>query len=135
MLQINNDLLLLTFDFYGNIYQQNFNLRDQGKVLLVNTLKVPDNLKGKNKTSFGIQDLQNHTLLISYKNGNSFLCQLQEMANKSYVIRSTTLLILDSAIVKLKLELNLLCNPQVVSHQKDSLFFTALMLKQSHISN
>jgi hypothetical protein len=65
--------------------------------MLVNILKFPENLKGKNKTSFGIQALQQNLVLISYKNGNSFLCQLQEL-NKQFVIKSS--LMLDTALLK-----------------------------------
>jgi hypothetical protein len=44
-----------------------------------NILNIPEQYKGKNKTTFCISlFLNTNVLLLSYKNGNTILCQLVE---------------------------------------------------------
>ena len=52
-------------------------INDAGKYKFVNKLNIPEDLKGKNKTSFCLSLIpQTNIFLVSYKGGSSFLCNI-----------------------------------------------------------
>lgn len=71
--------IILAVDFNGSIYQHKFTLKETSKTILINQIVLPEQLKGRNKTSFSIAHFPSTNILfISYKNGTSFLAQYEE---------------------------------------------------------
>ena len=95
---------------------------------------MPEYLKGRNKTSFCLYHFPNTTiLLLSYKNGSSFLCQFAENEKQKQLV-ILRISVLDAPLQRLKLEA-LVCAPRLIHASAQQMVFSALLLKHSHLSN
>ncbi|KAM3129070.1 hypothetical protein pb186bvf_018848 [Paramecium bursaria] len=117
--------ILYAFDFNGDIMYHKIN--DAGKYKFVNKLNIPEELKGKNKTSFCLSLIpQTNIFLVSYKGGSSFLCNIHNQNLQNIQI-------LDQILNHLGID-SLLSAPQLISQNQTSLQFTALAYKHNHSS-
>ncbi|CAD8085429.1 unnamed protein product [Paramecium sonneborni] len=116
---------ILCVDLQGDIYQQKL-VEGQQKIPISEKVNLDDQLKGKSrdKTPYCLAKINNTSiLLISYKNGASFLCTFQDKAFIN-IVR------LDELLFSQSLD-GLLASPQFISQNKNNLKFSVLAQKQN----
>ncbi|CAD8189630.1 unnamed protein product [Paramecium octaurelia] len=116
---------ILCVDLQGDIYQQKL-VEGQSKIPISEKVNLDDQLKGKTRDKIPqcLAKINNTSiLLISYKNGASFLCNYQDKAFIN-IVR------LDELLVSQQLD-GLLASPQFISQNKSHLKFAVLAQKQN----